>query len=329
MADSKWITGLSPDMPLQVGGWRVLDVRLRAVEHYLPLAIERPHRDVEHVHRLRVATRRSRAALDLFADCLPGREFRRLRRELRRIRQAAGDARDADVFLLTLEQAVKAAMPEQLPGLHWLAGQVACRRAWAQDELRQDCSLSDFQRVLRESLAALRPPEPRAETPQTLDGLGQSRVLALLDHLEQLGHGDLSNEQHLHQIRIEGKHLRYVLEALAECLPAEFRAELYPLVEEMQEILGNVNDSHVASERVAAMRDMARRFWPLLYRDWRPGVDALLRWHRRQLARERRRFGAFWNRWRKGRVRERFGALLQTPARTEAADSPVAPAVTP
>lgn len=53
--------------------------------------------DIEYVHRMRVATRRIRAALPLYRDCFSPKEYRRWRREIRAITRALGEARDADV----------------------------------------------------------------------------------------------------------------------------------------------------------------------------------------------------------------------------------------
>lgn len=53
--------------------------------------------DIEYVHRMRVATRRIRAALPLYRDCFSPKEFRRWRIEIRSITRALGEARDADV----------------------------------------------------------------------------------------------------------------------------------------------------------------------------------------------------------------------------------------
>jgi hypothetical protein len=62
MADGKWIAGLTPEMPIEEAARIVLAVRLSAARHHLPLAAGRADEDVEHVHQLRVASRRAGAA---------------------------------------------------------------------------------------------------------------------------------------------------------------------------------------------------------------------------------------------------------------------------
>ena len=57
----------------------------------------RSRSDIEYIHRMRVATRRFRSALPLFALCFPEKRMRRWRRRLRGVARALGEARDADV----------------------------------------------------------------------------------------------------------------------------------------------------------------------------------------------------------------------------------------
>src|SRR5207247_11251324 len=102
MQDSKWIPGLQPTTAVADAARRALDLRLGVLHHYLPLAVKHADEDLEHVHQLRVGTRRARAALDIFAACLPAKALKKVRKQLKRLRRAAGEARDWDVFLITL-----------------------------------------------------------------------------------------------------------------------------------------------------------------------------------------------------------------------------------
>ena len=74
--------------------------QLAAIREEMPGVCGR--RDIEHIHRMRVATRRFRSALPLFFLCLPGKRVRRWRRRLRGITRALGEARDADVQIAYL-----------------------------------------------------------------------------------------------------------------------------------------------------------------------------------------------------------------------------------
>ncbi|MDP3565474.1 MAG: CHAD domain-containing protein, partial [Methanoregula sp.] len=58
--------------------------------------------DIEYIHRMRVASRRLRAALPLFATCFPVKNYNRWSEEIRNITRALGEARDTDVQIAYL-----------------------------------------------------------------------------------------------------------------------------------------------------------------------------------------------------------------------------------
>src|SRR5271167_2033972 len=122
MAGGKWIHDLKPDTKLADAAQRVLGVRMGVVGDYLPLALHEPEKDPENVHQLRVGTRRARAALDIFSVCLSERMYKKVKKSLRRIRRAAGAARDWDVFLAGLVEWGEGLSPRRRPGLNFLLG---------------------------------------------------------------------------------------------------------------------------------------------------------------------------------------------------------------
>src|SRR5256714_15128374 len=105
MASSgKWIDGLHADSAVEDAARRSLERRLAVVAHTLPLAAHLAEHDIEHVHRLRVATRRAAAALKLYWDWLPQKSARWIKKRLRQTRRAASEARDLDVLIQRLER---------------------------------------------------------------------------------------------------------------------------------------------------------------------------------------------------------------------------------
>ena len=134
----------------------------------------------------------------------------------------------------------------------------------------------------------------------------------LLRDLDTAAGQDLDDYAHLHQVRIAGKRLRYAMEVFGECFAPPFREKLYPAVEEMQEILGRANDSHVASLRLAELRDRLRKAAPTAWSRLRPGVEALLRHHQRRVPQERRRFLKWWQRWQDTGGEAALASLLKS-----------------
>jgi CHAD domain-containing protein len=309
MADGKWIEGLGPGTAPVEAARRVLEVRLRVVQEQLPHAMREPARDPEHVHQLRVATRRADAALRIFRDCLRNRAYDKARDRLRSLRRAAGAARDWDVFLLALAERGREQAAEEQPGNDFLIGYALGQRMAAQAQLEAVATelgprLSE---LVRSTLEAVRQPH-RAEAPATLLELARPLLADLWRDLEAAAAGDLKDYAHLHRVRILGKRLRYALEVFAGCFGPSFREELYPQVEEMQEVLGRANDSHVAAQRLAALRDRTRAS-AATWERFRPGVEGLLRFHQRRLPRERRRFVEWWSAWHQGAARAVLATL--------------------
>ena len=58
--------------------------------------------DIERLHDMRVATRRLRAALEIFEAVFPKREFKRVLREVKALADALGERRDRDVTIEAL-----------------------------------------------------------------------------------------------------------------------------------------------------------------------------------------------------------------------------------
>jgi CHAD domain-containing protein len=315
MAEGKWISGLTAETEVADAGRCVLETRLHVVRHNLALAVRKGGQDLENVHQLRVGTRRAGAALDIFQSCLPDKVARRSRRRLRRLRRAAGGARDWDVFILALLER-KRRSRESRPGNDLLLGYAVGQRTAAQahlEDVGQD-SLDDFDDFVARLLDSVR--EPDGPGPRTLLDLGRPMLADLLSELNAAAQRDPSDFDNLHQARIAGKRLRYAMEVFVDCFAASFRDRFYPAVEEMQDILGQANDSHVASQRLVELRDHLRTTRPAEWEQYRKDVDGLLRYHRQRLPRERRRFLEWWAQWQQSGNGAALAALVQSSPQT-------------
>jgi CHAD domain-containing protein len=311
MHDGKWIEGLEAAMPVPDAARHVLTVRLDVVRHALPLALHQADEDPEYVHQLRVATRRANAAVRIFDACLPEKAASLARKTLRAIRRAAGEARDWDVFHDYLSNWAPKQSPARRPGVDFLLGYAMAQRDTAQQRLLEAASdyPPDFDRFVAETVAAVERPQDRSL--RRLVDLARTLLGQLLNDLDAAVARDLDVYENLHQVRIAGKGLRYAMEVVAACFPEQFRSQVYPAVEEMQEILGRANDSRVAAGRLEALRDSIRAGWPGEWKRVRAGVEALLRHHRQQLSPERERFAAWLQRWKQEGLEKSLVELLK------------------
>ncbi len=80
--------------------------------------------DVERLHDMRVATRRLRAALEVFKPCFPGRPHRRVLREVKRLADGLGERRDRDVAIATLRRFNEQMPAADRPGIESLIGRL-------------------------------------------------------------------------------------------------------------------------------------------------------------------------------------------------------------
>ncbi len=305
----KWIEGLEATTALDVAARRVLTVRLDAVKQHLPRALRWPTEKFEAIHQLRVGTRRARAAIDTFALCLRSKASRRIRKILRKIRRGAGDARDWDVFLISVTEFAEKKTARFKPGLDFLTGYACHQREAAQGEF--EAVPAELDTMVDNTLKAVR--KPKIRTMETLLDLAQMRLIELVEDLQKAASRNLSNFTQLHRVRIAGKRLRYAMEIFGGCFPPVFRDQMYPKIEEMQEILGNANDSHFACERLAGIRQQlkARRREDRQRLEY--GIDRFQRFQEQRLTRGRQRFLKWWQRWQKTDGRDGLQALVLGP----------------
>lgn len=76
--------------------------------------------DIEELHAMRVSSRRLRAAMDAFEGAFPPKGFRRNLRQVKRITDVLGDARDLDVAVERLQALVPRLAPDERPGIYGL-----------------------------------------------------------------------------------------------------------------------------------------------------------------------------------------------------------------
>lgn len=108
MARARPIPGFAGAASFREAAVRVVAVRTEEVFEHAGDVLDVD--DIERVHDMRVATRRLRAALEIFAACFPKSEHRRALKEVKRLADALGERRDPDVAITSFER-VRDALP--------------------------------------------------------------------------------------------------------------------------------------------------------------------------------------------------------------------------
>ena len=244
----KWIEGIGPETTVTDAARRSLELRLAVVAHTLPLAAHLAEHDIEHVHRLRVATRRAAAALKLYRDWLPQKSARWIKKRLRQIRRAASEARDLDVLIQRL-QSYSDTQAE--PIVRFLVEKRAAMQpniVEAAEDMRRD---DRFVRKAARLFSKIAPSENESEMAscQCLRKWAPQQLAAFRSAFLELLPNGSDDIEALHQFRIRTKALRYAIELLAPAFEPQMRFVIYPAVEKLQERLGKVTD-HIAAIRL-------------------------------------------------------------------------------
>jgi CHAD domain-containing protein len=118
MARAWEVNGLSPHAGFRTAAGRIVLTRWREMISYRDGTVVGD--DIEELHAMRVSSRRLRAAMDAFVDVFPARSFRRYLREVKRITDTLGDARDLDVAIEHLTILIPDLEPDDRPGIEGL-----------------------------------------------------------------------------------------------------------------------------------------------------------------------------------------------------------------
>jgi CHAD domain-containing protein len=297
MADGKWIDGLTPGMPVAEATQVVLVARFAVVRHFLPLAAEKPYEDPEHVHQLRVGTRRASAALRVFADALPRRPLKATKRTLRTIRQTAGDARDWDVFLASLPEAKPFAAAAAKPALDFLIGYAIGQRAAAQERLVAAAAEAGPLFTEQSEDLPTRARVPQDDPPANFGDLAVRQLGVLFREFTAGVETNPTEPPALHALRIAGKRLRYAVEIFADCFPPAMKENVYPAVENVQELLGGIQDATVGTARLAGIRETVQAVVPKEWTRLRKGSEALGAALRTRVPAGKKAFAAWRKEW--------------------------------
>jgi CHAD domain-containing protein len=161
---------VDPFEPYALAAARV--VRTRANELFDHAEGVLDTRDIERVHDMRVASRRLRAVLEIFAPCFPQAEFKGVLKDVKQLADALGERRDPDVHIDALRAFSKALAAANKPGVARLIEDLEERQARGNEVLAAELVRAE-QRGLHGRLLALadaaddeQPEQEAHETPE-------------------------------------------------------------------------------------------------------------------------------------------------------------------
>jgi CHAD domain-containing protein len=239
----------------------VLKGLLESIEANLVGAIEAP--DSECLHDFRVAVRRSRSVQRELKRAFPPDALKHFRGEFRWLQTVTGPARDLDVYVVGFED-LEALVPAKSRGdLDPLLELLAARRLEARDEmagyLRSQRASAVFAgwRSLLMGLEQL-PDGDRRDAPRPIGQVAGKRIRKVYKGMVRMGRPirRSSPSEAYHELRKQGKELRYLLELFgSRVYPEEVVKPMVKALKALQNVLGRHQDRQVQAALLLGLRD--------------------------------------------------------------------------
>lgn len=133
MSKARPIPGLGEDDSYASGAAKVVATRARELADHAEGVLDTT--DIERLHDMRVATRRLRAALEVFEPCFPRKRYRAALGEVKALAAALGERRDRDVAIVALTGFGARVGRAEAPGLASLIRELRAEQARANEAL--------------------------------------------------------------------------------------------------------------------------------------------------------------------------------------------------
>ncbi|MDP3440714.1 MAG: CHAD domain-containing protein [Azonexus sp.] len=201
--------------------------------------------EIEFVHQARVALRRLRSAIKLFAPVLPPEFVTAYGQTWQTLAGALGEARNWDVFLTETLPPIQAAFSED-HNIRQLRNAARRRAKAARRAIIRLLAVTEYPRLLVEFTSAI---YTLSDTlPMPLNDFTNERISSHARRAKKLAtrHASLTQDDR-HRMRISFKKLRYTLEFFAPLLPPKRLKPYLIALAELQDELGLIND-HVTAE---------------------------------------------------------------------------------
>jgi CHAD domain-containing protein len=202
-------------------------------------------RDSECVHRMRVATRRARAALRTASGVLEQEREEKLRAELAWLGGVLGDVRDLDVLIAHLRAEADSLEPAERNALKPVFGRLTAERRKARTALLRALKGARYRRLVDDLAEAVGEPMPNGRV--KLDKRAGKEFERLVKAMRTLPSEPTDEE--LHRVRKLGKQARYAAELTAPLAPRK-TATFVKRAKAFQDVTGEHQDAAVAEEKL-------------------------------------------------------------------------------
>jgi CHAD domain-containing protein len=232
--------------------------------------------DPEALHDFRVGLRRLRSCLRAYRPYLAGSVSKKLRRRLKALASSTNQARDTEVQLEWLTPQIDKLTSQQQIGARWLNENLITRQSNSEAPSLEKV-LEEFHKLRKDfrerlTICAFRlDPGNQEDRPtflSTTGGLLVQQAKTLEKELSEIE--SVNDDEKIHQARISGKRLRYLLEPLRKEVPGT--KALVKSMKNLQDVLGELHDAKVMNDELSSSLrssavDRARKLQETLERE--------------------------------------------------------------
>ena len=133
MAKARDIPELAQASSFREAAWMAVDVRAEEVFDHAEGVLDTT--DIERVHAMRVATRRLRAVMEIFAPAFPKQQHKAALKEVKALADALGERRDRDVAIEAMTRIGAALTADDRRGIDHLIGELRAEQQHANQTL--------------------------------------------------------------------------------------------------------------------------------------------------------------------------------------------------
>lgn len=251
LTSSKFVARLSGEATVAEAVQQICTLLKAAMLRNLPGVLD--DIDSEFLHDFRVAVRRTRSLLSLLKKYLPLGEVRQFQDEFKWLGTVTGPVRDLDVYLLMTDQ-YQAMLPEELhPGLSTFFKVLESQRKKDLRRMKNELQSERFDQLMEGWQQFLDLLPERDDYPAGAENCREVAEKIIRKRLKRIlkDGGRITPETEdakLHELRIEGKKFRYILEFFRSLFDEQATQEYLKQMKKLQNNLGDFNDYSVQRE---------------------------------------------------------------------------------
>ena len=240
--------GLTKETPAREAIGRIVRTMLEIAVSNIPGILN--DLDTEFLHDYRICIRKIRSVLSLVKDVYPAEGTGRMRKILGDLARQTNRLRDLDVYLLARDEYLGLLPPELRPALEGMFEDFSAERDIEVQDTTLKIRAHSNRKLLRKmavyfSEETAHKPSSSADIP-----VGPLVFRCIYKRYRKIreiaaGIGTETPDEVVHQLRIECKKLRYLMEFFSELIPGEEGAQMLKMLRRLQGRLGDFNDASV------------------------------------------------------------------------------------